>query len=206
MEIFERYLHEYGYVALFLVVLVEGFGIPAPGQTLLIAAAVLAAHGKLNILGVLLVAWVAAAGGNSIGYWIGMQGGQRLILRYGRYFGVGKAQLRRMEDSFSRYGVWLITFARFFEVLRQLNGIVAGTSGMPRGKFLLSNLAGAALWTCVWGLGSWRLGRDIHGYEDMFEKTGMIFVLLAALALLVALAIVLRHRKQHRDRGVDGDG
>jgi membrane protein DedA with SNARE-associated domain len=152
------------------------------------------------------VAWVAAVSGNSIGYWIGMQGGRRLILRYGRYFGVGETQLRRMENSFSRYGVWFITFARFFEVLRQLNGVVAGTSGMPRGKFLLSNLAGAALWTCVWGLGSWRLGRNIHGYEDMFEKTGMIFVLLGALALLVALAIVLRHRRQRRDRDTGGDG
>lgn len=197
MDVFQHYLHEYGYAALFLVVLVEGFGFPAPGQTLLIAASVLAAHGKLNLAGVLVAAWSAAVCGNSIGYWIGQQGGRRLILRYGRYVRIGRIQLRRMEVSFTRYGMWFVSFARFFEVLRQLNGVVAGTSGMPFGKFTFANMLGAALWTGVWGLASWSLGRDIRGYEDIFEKTGMIFVLLTALLIVVAVAVVLRRRKKH---------
>jgi membrane protein DedA with SNARE-associated domain len=193
-----EFLRDYGYAALFFVVLVENFGIPAPGQTLLITAAVLAAQGKLNLVAVLLDAAMAAAIGACIGYWIGMKGGRRLVLRFGRYVRIGEPELQRLESRFSHYGGWFVTFARFFEVLRQLNGVVAGIAGMPLKYFLPTNVAGAVLWTCVWGLGSWRLGRDITGYEDFIEKAGSIFILLSADVLLVALVFYLRHRRNNR--------
>jgi len=191
-------LRDYGYAALFFVVLVENFGIPAPGQTLLITAAVLAAQGKLNLAAVLLDASVAAAIGACIGYWIGMKGGRKLVLRFGRYVRIGEHELQRLESRFSHYGGWFVAFARFFEVLRQLNGVVAGIAGMPLKYFLPTNFAGAVLWSCVWGLGSWRLGRNITGYEDFIEKAGSIFILLSAVVLLVALGFYLRHRRNNR--------
>src|SRR5215469_12715149 len=115
-----EFLRDYGYVMLFCVVLAESFGIPAPGQTLLIGTALLAAHGELN-LGVVLAAAFAGTGlGGIIGYGIGHHGGRRVILRFGRYVRIGKPELQRMEDYFTRYGSWFVVFARFFEVLRQL--------------------------------------------------------------------------------------
>ena len=197
-----EFLRDYGYAALFCVVLVENFGIPAPGQTLLITAAVLAAQGKLNITAVLLTAFGAAFLGACIGYWIGKRGGRRLVLRFGRYVRIGEPELQRMEAGFSRYSGWFVSFARFFEVLRQLNGVVAGIAGMRLKYFLPANAAGAALWTGVWGLASWRLGRDIHGYESFTEKVGGVFVFLFIGVLLVLLGIYLRHRWNNR-RGPD---
>jgi membrane protein DedA with SNARE-associated domain len=192
------FLRDYGYAALFCVVLVENFGIPAPGQTLLIAAAVLAAQGKLNLAAVLFTSFAAAFVGACIGYWIGMKGGRRLVLRFGRYVRIGEPELARMEQGFARYSIVFVSVARFFEVLRQLNGIVAGLTGMRLRYFLPANAAGALLWTAVWGLGSWRLGRNIHSYEDLSEKAGNIFVLLAVSVLLVLLGIYLRHRWKTR--------
>ena len=198
MHQLHAFLRDYGYAALFCVVLVENFGIPAPGQTLLIAAAVLAAQGKLNIAAVLFTAFAASFVGACIGYWLGMKGGRRLILRFGRYFRIGKKELQRMEQGFARYSGWFVSFARFFEVLRQLNGIVAGTTRMPLRTFLPSNALGALLWVGVWGLGSWRLGRHIKDYESFFEAAGNIFVVLAIAVALVVLAIYLRHRWNNR--------
>ena len=194
-------LRDYGYFFLFVVVLVENFGIPAPGQTLLIATAVLAAQGKLNIVLVLGLCFSAAFIGDCIGYWIGQKGGRRLILRFGRYVRVGEPEVARMEAAFGKYGIWFVAFARFFEVLRQLNGIVAGTAGMRLRSFLIWNAVGAALWTGVWGLGSWKLGRHIQDYESLFEQTGNVLVLLLILALLALLVWFVRHRlKNHRKR------
>ena len=193
------FLRDYGYASLFFIVLVESFGIPAPGQTLLIATAVLAAQGKLNILVVLALAFSAAVLGDSLGYWIGRNGGRRLILRFGRYVRVGEAELHRMEASFAKYGGWFVAFARFFEVLRQLNGVVAGTAEMPFRSFLLFNSIGAALWVTVWGVGSWRLGHHIQDYENLIEEAGSIFVVVLIAILLVLLGMFVRHHLKDRE-------
>ena len=198
MHHLHAFLIDYGYAALFCVVLVENFGIPAPGQTLLIAAAVLASQGKLNLAAVLSVSALAAVIGACIGYWIGVKGGRRLILRFGRYLRIGEPELARLETKFARYGIGFVLFARFFEVLRQLNGVVAGTTRMPLKYFLPANALGAVLWTLVWGYGSWRLGRHIHGYEDFSEAAGSIFVILLIAALLVVLGLFVRSRIRER--------
>lgn len=189
-----EFLRDYGYVMLFCVVLAESFGIPAPGQTLLIATALLAAHGELNIVAVLSSAFIGTALGGIIGYGIGTYGGRRVILRFGRFVRIGKPELRRIEDAFARHGIWFVTLARFFEVFRQLNGIVAGTVGMPLRGFLLANFAGAALWTGVWGYGSWRLGRQMESFANLTEKAGALVVALTLAVLLVALGIYVSHR------------
>ncbi|HEX5340835.1 MAG TPA: DedA family protein [Gammaproteobacteria bacterium] len=193
MKLLEPYLAAYGYPVLFIVVFIESFGVPAPGQTLLIAAALLAAHGKLNIVLVLLTAWLAAVCGDSLGYWIGMKGGRRLLLRFGRYIRIGRKEVRKMEHAFGRYGGWFVSFARFFEVLRQVNGIVAGTMEMPFRRFLLFNGGGAVLWVAVWGFGSWKLGTHMRGYEHLFERAGSL-LLLGGIALLLILIWAIHRR------------
>ena len=194
MSVLHQYLLDYGYPILFVVVLLESLGIPGPGQALLITAALLAAHGKLDITLVLATAVVGTTLGGMIGYWIGRRGGRALILRFGKYVRVGEPELDRLEASFARYGFWFVLFARFFEVLRQIQGIVAGTVEMPLRRFLLANLGGGLLWSLLWGLGSWKLGRQIHSVDDITEKAGLVVVVLALGALFVLFGIYMRHR------------
>lgn len=200
LKLLEPYLAAYGYPVLFVVIFIESFGIPAPGQTLLIAAALLAAHGKLNIVLVLVTAWLAAVGGDSLGYWIGTKGGRRLLLRFGRYIRVGRKQIRGMEHAFNKYGGWFVSFARFFEVLRQVNGIVAGTMEMSFRRFLLFNSAGALLWVTAWGFGTWRLGTHMRSYENLFEQAGSV-LLLGGIVLFLVLLLLLHRRWRNGSSG-----
>jgi len=154
----EPWLQRYGYGAIFAAVGVEGFGIPAPGQTLLEASAVAAASSgtRLRIEWVLLTTFLAASLGNTLGYLIGRAGGRELFQR----LRIDRRHLDKVEQGFHRYGGWLIVFARFFDGPRQLNGIAAGALQMPWTRFTLYNLVGAALWACFWGLGAYYL--DLH--------------------------------------------
>ncbi|MGH8283573.1 MAG: DedA family protein [Gammaproteobacteria bacterium] len=194
MKFLEPYLTQYGYPVIFLVIFAESFGLPLPGQTLLIAAALLAEHGKLNITLVLLTAFLAAVIGDGCGYWIGYLGGRRLILRFGKYLRIGEPQVRRMENAFLKYGGWFVSFARFFEVLRQVNGIVAGAAAMPFRRFLLFNAGGALLWVAVWGLGTFHLGRHLRMYSDYFDEVSLYFI-MALIVLLVALFLYFLRRR-----------
>lgn len=154
----EPWLQRYGYGAVFLLVGVEGFGIPAPGQTILEAGAAASAeaHSRLRIHWVLLTAFLAASLGNALGFVIGRAGGRPLLQR----LHLSERHLARVESGFARYGGWLIVFARFFDGPRQLNGIAAGVLEMPWARFMAFNLAGAALWVCFWGLGVYYI--DLH--------------------------------------------
>ena len=187
-------LKRYGYPAVFLTILVEGVGIPAPGQTLLIAAALTAAHGNLSIVWVLIWAGTAAVLGNSLGYLLGRWGGRPLLAK----FKVRGDRLARLEGHFRRYGGGVVLVARFFDGLRQLNGIVAGMSAMPWGVFTGFNVLGAVLWTGVWGLGAYWLDQEIrtvHSAFRMIQPFVMAFTLVGCLGLLVYL---FRHRQSKK--------
>ncbi|MEQ1667556.1 MAG: DedA family protein [Sulfuriferula sp.] len=191
----EPYLERYGYAAVFMGILVEDFALPAPGESLLIAAAFLAAQGKLHIAPLLLLAWLGAVLGDNIGYLIGRFGGRVVVLRAGRYLGLNVAHLTRVEYFFARYGGWLVAFARFVAVLRQLNGIVAGLARMPWWRFLAFNALGAALWVGVWGMGAYYLGKRI-AQPLLLLKQLEPYALAAGLIAIVAVVIyVLWNRR-----------
>ena len=194
----EPWLQRYGYGAVFVLVGVEGFGIPAPGQTILEAgaAASASAGSRLRIQWVVTTAFLAASLGAVLGYLIGRTGGRRLLAR----LRIPERHLDRVESAFDRYGVWLVVFARFFDGTRQLHGIAAGVLGMPWGRFLGFTLVGAALWACFWGLLVYYL--DLH----LAQLVGLIrrlnpWVAAATLAGLASLAASLwlrASRAKHR--------
>ncbi len=143
------WLERYGYAALAVSVMLEGMGIPTPGGILMSGAALLAARGELSVAGVWLTSVTAALVGDNLGYWIGRSGGRRLLLRAG----VNRRRLRRFQRFFQRFGVWLIVLGRFFDGTRQLNGLVAGSAGMPWPRFLAADCAGSIAWVSIWVFG-----------------------------------------------------
>ena len=194
----EPWLQRYGYWAIFAAVGVEGFGIPAPGQTILEAGAAASASSgaRLRIGWILSVAFLAASLGNTLGYLIGRLGGRELFFR----LGVDRRHLDKVEDGFDRYGGWLIVFARFFDGPRQLSGIAAGILEMPWARFTWYNLAGAALWACFWGLGVYYL--DLH-LDRVVALIRLINPWVAAVTLtgLGVFATLLLPKLLRRDRG-----
>ena len=122
----EPTLNQYGYLAVAGFVLLEDFGVPVPGETILILGAVYAGTGRLSIWLVGLLGFLAAIAGDNIGFAIGHFGGRALVERFGRYVFLTKERLDKTTDFFERRGGWIIIVARFIEGLRQANGIIAG--------------------------------------------------------------------------------
>jgi membrane protein DedA with SNARE-associated domain len=193
------YLHRYGYAAVAGALLLESFGLPLPGETMLIAGAALAAQGELHLAPLLLCAWLAAVLGDNIGFAIGHFGGRALVLRYGARIGITESRLARVEGFFQRYGGQVVLLARFFALVRQLNGIVAGTAGMGWWRFLACNAAGAALWVGAWGFGVYWFGQSLGHVVARLHGAGYALGLIALLALVAWLAHYGRH---HRGAGL----
>jgi membrane protein DedA with SNARE-associated domain len=189
-------LEQYGLWAIFVLVLLEDFGIPVPGETVLIAGAVYAGSGRLNIVAVGVVGFVAAVLGDNIGYAIGRFGGHAVVLRWGRYVGMTAERLDKAQDFFNRHGGKIITIARFIEGLRQANGIIAGIIEMRWLKFVAFNALGAALWVGTWVTLGYFAGQHIATIYHYITQYS--FYLLIVLAVAFVGYVVYRLRKRER--------
>jgi membrane protein DedA with SNARE-associated domain len=149
----EQLIVLYGAWALFLVIYFESFGLPLPGESALVAASLLAARGDLDLTHVFLAAWAGGVLGDTTGFLIGRVGGRRLLERFGPLVKLTPERLERLESTARRGGFVMVMTARFVVVLRQLNGLVAGSVGMPWPHFAAANVLGAALWAGLWTLG-----------------------------------------------------
>jgi len=192
----EPTLNRYGYLAVVGLVLFEDFGLPVPGETILILAAVYAGTGRLNVLLVGLLGFLAAVLGDNIGFAIGHVGGQRLIKRYGRYIFLTPNRIDRTTAFFERHGGWIIILARFIEGLRQANGIIAGTSGIRWTRFLAFNAIGAALWVATWTSAGYFAGNHITAtYNAASRYSAYLAIAVGALVISLIARHVVRARK-----------
>ena len=194
----EPALRNYGYLAVGGLVLLEDFGVPAPGETVLIAAAIYAGAGRLNVVLVGLIAFVAAVIGDNIGYLIGRVGGRALALRWGRYVFLTPKRLDSAQGFFTRHGGKVVTIARFVEGLRQANGIIAGISDMPWAtRFLPFNALGAALWVGLWTTVGYTAGSNIGSiYHELVRYELYFGAAVAVLFLAFVAHRVLSHRRE----------
>lgn len=190
-------LDGYGLPAVGLLVFLDNCGIPVPGQTILVLAAVYAGTGRgLSIAAVVAVALAAAVAGDSLGYLIGRTGGHRVVERWGRYLLLTPARMARGEEFFARHGAKVVTVARFVDVLRQTNGIVAGTTGMSWRRFLPANVLGAVLWVGVWATAGYLAGTNIGPlYRQAMRYQVVLLVTVGAL-----LAALIGYRLWRRRR------
>src|SRR5438874_5616719 len=196
----QRYVSDYGYTAVFLGVFLESFGLPTPGESLMIAGALLASRGQLSIYWVLLLCWIAAVVGDNIGYVIGKRGGRPLVLKYGPRVGIRNTHIEQVEGFFDRHGGAVVLFARFVVVVRQINGIVAGTMGMNWWHFLAYNAAGAALWVGFWAGSAFYFGRRFREIMAWVGTLEPIVVLIAAAAIAVGLIYLWRQQRKRKSK------
>jgi membrane protein DedA with SNARE-associated domain len=189
----EPYLTDYGYAAVFLIVLLENLGLPVPGEGVLVTGTIFATAGRLDLTGVVVAAFAAAVLGDNLGYAVGRLGGRPMVLRVGRRVRITGEHLDRVEGFFARHGSKLVVVARFLPLLRHLNGIAAGVSRMAWRRFLLANTAGAAIWVAVWATIGSRLGAHLETVNTVLE-TATPYIAGGLVTALVAL--VLRRRRR----------
>lgn len=181
----------FGYAVVAVVVALEGMGIPLPGETALIVAAMYAQ--RTHQLDIALVIAAAAAGaivGDNVGFWIGREVGYRLVLRYGRYIGLNEKRIKLGQYLFQRHGGTVVFGARFVAVLRTVAPLLSGLNYMPWRRFVAFNAAGGTLWATVYGSGAYFLGRSI---EHAAKPAAIAIGVAVAIAIVFAILFLRRH-------------
>src|SRR5260370_42255257 len=139
-------LATYGYLAVFIFVGVESIGVPVPGETMLVTAAIYAGTtGRLSIFWVIVASSAGGIVGDHIGHVIGRTRGERLLKRYGRYIRLEENRLRLGQYLFHKHGPQVVVFGRFFSVLRIFAAVLAGVNHIQWRRFLLFKRAGDLL-------------------------------------------------------------
>jgi membrane protein DedA with SNARE-associated domain len=183
----------FGYPLLFVIVLSESGGAPIPGETALIAAAVLASQGKLHIGLVIPLAAAAAIVGDNIGYLIGRKGGRWLLQRPGAFQRQRQEVLRIGEPFFDAHGPKAVFFGRFLLGLRIWASWLAGATRMRWRSFVLWNALGGICWASAVGLIAYFLGHSAGNAFEAFGLYGLVAVLLAIVGGLVLHRRHVRH-------------
>lgn len=197
-----HYLASYGLWALFFLVAMESSGIPVPGETALVAAAVLASQGVMVIWQVLVIATLGAIIGDNIGYWIGRKGGRAVIQRWGFTRATAKRLLPPSERFFQRHGPKTVFLARFVAGLRVTAAWMAGISHMPWGTFLFWNALGGIVWAFGYGLLAFYFGKALVDAISHYGLYAGALVLVAAVAVIVGFQYWKRRRLRAEGSGL----
>lgn len=201
----EPTLNRFGYLALGLIFL-EDFGVPVPGETILIVSAIYAGTGRLSIWLVGLIGFLAAVLGDNCGFAIGHFGGRPLAERYGKLILLTPERLDKAAGFFDRHGGKVIVIARFVEGLRQANGIIAGITGMHWTRFLPFNMIGAALWVALWVSIGYFSGSHIDSIYKAATRYEAYFAILVGLLILAFIARrVWKWRRERTEPGERAD-
>ncbi len=183
----------YGYLIVFVPILLECAGVPLPGETVLLAAGVAAQHGVLSLPLVIVVAATAAILGDNLGYWVGRRGGRPLLFRHGRILRIGDTQIAVLDSFFARYGARTVFFGRWVAFLRVWAAVTAGTSQMPWRTFLPWNALGGIAWAATMSTVAYVFSASAGAIGSALGLFGWV------LALVVAVGVsVFVWRFQHR--------
>ena len=188
-----HYFTHHGLPLLFVVVMLESFGIPLPGETALIFFGVLASKGDYSVESVIAVAALAAIVGDNLGYWLIGRLGGRALLRRRWLKRWADTVLPRAEAIMRRHGGKTVFFGRFVSILRYTVAWVAGLSRMPWWRFLFWNAAGGITWAASVGLTAYYGGRAA---ADAIQRYGLFAAAFVIVAVVVGwLGLRYAHRR-----------
>ncbi|WP_254070425.1 DedA family protein [Acidisphaera sp. L21] len=194
----DHLLGEYGYGVVFVIICLEAMGVPAPGESLIIAAAVYAATtGRLGIVGIILAAIGGAIMGDNFGYLIGRWAGFPLLKRYGKHVGLNERRLTLGRYLFQTQGGKVVFVGRFIAILRTFVALLAGANGMHWKTFLLWNAVGGVVWATLYGTGAYLLGNLMH---KIAGPVGISLGIIAAIVIVVGIVLLRRNESRLEDK------
>jgi membrane protein DedA with SNARE-associated domain len=193
-----HFIAHYGLFFLFAIVCLESAGLWLPGETALIAAAVYASDGHLTIAGVIGVAAAAAIIGDNIGYWIGREGGRRLLYHYSLTRRFAERALPPAERFFERHGGKAVFLARFFGGLRVTGAWMAGITRMTWWRFLFWNALGGIVWAVGVGLLAFFAGKAA---ADAIARYGVYAAIAGGIIVVIVIAVLHVWRRRVVEEG-----
>jgi membrane protein DedA with SNARE-associated domain len=189
----KNFLTSVGYPGVFVLMMIEGFGIPIPSELTMPFSGFLASSAGGNKFSLIPAIVVGAAGevtGGVLAYWLGYFGGRRALERYGRFVLISADELERGESWFGRYGDWIVLGTRLLPAIRSFIALPAGVVRMPFWRFLIYGAIGSAIWCTVLVLIGHALGQNWNSVSSSLRKYDVIIIV--ALVLLVSFALYKR--------------
>lgn len=187
----------FGYWAVLLGVGIESIGIPFPGETILVSAAIYAgATHSMQIEWIIAAAITGAIVGDNIGYLVGYHGGYRLLQAHGHRIRLHARRLMVARYLFLRYGWAVVFFGRWVAVLRTYAAFLAGTNRMPWGQFLVCNAGGGIVWATWWALAAFFFGTTL---ESVSRPAGIALAAAAAVVTVAGILFLRRHERRLED-------
>jgi membrane protein DedA with SNARE-associated domain len=201
----DGWLSSYGYLVVFLLVMIESIGMPVPGETALIGAALYAGSThKLEIWLVIAVAIAGAVIGDNLGFSIGRYGGAKLLLRYGHKIRLHEGRLKIGIWLFRRHGGKVVFWGRFVSILRTWAAFLAGANHMDWPRFLFFNAAGGTVWATLYGIAYYEFGGALRKLSTTID----VVLGVAGTVILVAFVIWTRRKeaelRERAEREVGG--
>jgi len=188
----DGWIESYGYLVVFLLVMIESIGVPVPGETALVAAALYAGSThKLEIWGIVAAAAAGAIIGDNIGYGIGRYGGAKLLLRYGHKVHLHEGRLKIGIWLFRRHGGKVVFWGRFVSILRTWAAFLAGANHMEWRRFLAFNALGGIVWATLYGVVYYVFGATLQKLSTTID----VSIGIGSAVLLVAFVVWTRRKE-----------
>jgi len=188
----DAWLESYGYLVVFLLVMLESIGLPVPGETALVGAALYAGSThKLEIWWIIAVAIAGAIIGDNIGFSIGRYGGAKLLLRHGHRIHLHEGRLKIGIWLFRRHGGKVVFWGRFVSILRTWAAFLAGANHMEWRRFLFFNAAGAIVWATAYGVVYYVFGATLKALSTKID----VAIGIVSVAILIAFVVWTRRKE-----------
>jgi len=196
----QHLITQYGYVAVFLLMLAESACIPIPSEVIMLFGGALAAGAypgaHPTLIGIVVAGVLGNVAGSYIAWAVGRYAGQPAVRRWGRRFGVSGHDIDRADAWFDRYGSAAVLFGRMVPVVRTFISLPAGFAGMPAGRFGLFTTLGCIPWTAALGIAGYALGANWQHIANDFHGLTYAIAGIVVVALIVALVLHFRRRRR----------
>lgn len=180
-----------GYLGVGFLMILESMIFPIPSELVMPFAGFLIAEGKMTFFWVILSSIIGSLIGSFLSYYIGLKGGKKFLIKYGKYFLLNKEHLIKTEKWFSKKGELTIFIGRLVPVVRHFISIPAGFGKMNLKKFTLYTVLGAGMWNFFLTYIGFILGNNwdkIKHYSDYFSW-GILIILVVALIYVIIKAL-----------------
>ncbi len=174
----------------------ESMGVPSPGETALVLAAVLASQGQLKIWLVIVIAAASAILGDNVGYLLGRHLGRDVLESRGPFHEHRKRVIEAGDRYFKRHGAKTVFIGRWIALIRFATAWLAGINHMPFRVFFPWNAFGGITWAVTYGLVGYFGGNAV---AHIFERVGIVAAIVLAVVAVGAL-VWWRVRERRRLR------
>ncbi|HEX4288666.1 MAG TPA: DedA family protein [Trebonia sp.] len=211
----QHFITQYGYLAVFVLMLAESACIPVPSELIMLfggalaAGAVAGAHPSL--VGIIIAGVLGNVAGSYVAWAVGRYAGQAAVRRWGRRVGIREGEVDRAAAWFERHGSTAVLVGRLVPVVRTFISLPAGFAAMPPVRFGVYTTLGCIPWTAALGIAGYALGANWQSVANGFH--GPTYAIAGIIVAALAAAVVVRVRRGRRDhadtpgdRGAVGQG